>query len=89
MSYSADATRYDAMNYRRCGASGLDLPAVSLGLWHNVGDDKSFEAQRAILHRAFDLGVTHFDLANNYGPPYGSAERNFGRAMAKDLHPLP
>lgn len=69
MSYSADATRYDAMNYRRCGASGLDLPAVSLGLWHNVGDDKSFEAQRAILHRAFDLGVTHFDLANNYGPP--------------------
>src|SRR5665811_1223428 len=87
MSYSADATRYDAMNYRRCGASGLDLPAVSLGLWHNVGDDKSFEAQRAVLHRAFDLGITHFDLANNYGPPYGSAEENFGRHLAADLRP--
>jgi L-glyceraldehyde 3-phosphate reductase len=75
------------MAYRRCGRSGLRLPAVSLGLWHNFGDDVPLERQRAILRRAFDLGVTHFDLANNYGPAYGSAERNFGRIMAEDLRP--
>ncbi len=77
--------RYDAMEYRRCGRSGLHLPAVSLGLWHNFGDDRPLEAQRAIARRAFDLGITHFDLANNYGPPYGSAERNFGRILREDL----
>ena len=74
MTYLAADTRYDSMPYRRVGRSGLKLPAISLGLWHNFGDDKPFEIQRAILRRAFDLGVTHFDLANNYGPPYGSAE---------------
>jgi L-glyceraldehyde 3-phosphate reductase len=79
--------RYDAMTYRRCGRSGLDLPAISLGLWHNFGDDMPFERQRAILRRAFDLGITHFDLANNYGPPYGSAEINFGRIFEEDLKP--
>jgi len=83
--YQADRSRYDAMTYRRCGASGLDLPAVSLGLWHNFGDDVPLERQRAILRRAFDLGVNHFDLANNYGPPYGSAERNFGTLFAQDF----
>ncbi len=83
--YQAEATRYDSAPYRRCGASGLDLPAVSLGLWHNFGDDVALESQRAILRRAFDLGVTHFDLANNYGPPYGSAERNFGTIYAQDF----
>jgi L-glyceraldehyde 3-phosphate reductase len=87
MSYSADSTRYDAMPYRRTGRSGLDLPAVSLGLWHNFGDDVPFDRQRDILRRAFDLGVTHFDLANNYGPPYGSAETNFGRHLADDFRP--
>src|SRR3954454_1418906 len=87
MAYSADSTRYDSMTYRRTGASGLDLPAVSLGLWHNFGDDVPFDRQREILRRAFDLGVTHFDLANNYGPPYGSAETNFGRHLADDLRP--
>jgi L-glyceraldehyde 3-phosphate reductase len=75
------------MTYRRCGASGLLLPAVSLGLWHNFGDDRPLQTQREILRRAFDLGITHFDLANNYGPPYGSAERNFGRHMATDFRP--
>src|SRR4051794_21775344 len=75
------------MIYRRTGRSGLMLPAVSLGLWHNFGDDKPFETQRAILRRAFDLGITHFDLANNYGPPYGSAETNFGRHLREDLRP--
>ncbi|WP_436537184.1 L-glyceraldehyde 3-phosphate reductase [Actinoplanes sp. HUAS TT8] len=75
------------MEYRRCGRSGLKLPAVSLGLWHNFGDDKPIETQRAVLRRAFDLGVTHFDLANNYGPPYGSAEINFGRLLAEDFLP--
>ena len=75
------------MQYRRCGRSGLKLPAVSLGLWHNFGGDRSLEASRAILLRAFDLGVTHFDLANNYGPPYGSAEETFGRVLASDLRP--
>jgi L-glyceraldehyde 3-phosphate reductase len=73
------------MTYRRCGRSGLDLPAVSLGLWHNFGDDVPLDRQRAIIRRAFDRGVTHFDLANNYGPPYGSAERNFGTIFAQDL----
>jgi L-glyceraldehyde 3-phosphate reductase len=75
------------MQYRRCGRSGLKLPALSLGLWQNFGGDRPIEEQRAILRRAFDLGVTHFDLANNYGPPYGSAEENFGRIMASDLAP--
>src|SRR5450432_1615806 len=75
------------MTYRRCGRSGIDLPAVSLGLWHNFGDDKPIETQRAILRRAFDLGITHFDLANNYGPPYGGAETNFGRLFAEDFKP--
>jgi L-glyceraldehyde 3-phosphate reductase len=85
VTYSADQTRYDTMTYRRAGRSGLQLPAISLGLWHNFGDNKPFETQRAIVRRAFDLGVTHFDLANNYGPPYGSAETNFGRLLRTDL----
>jgi L-glyceraldehyde 3-phosphate reductase len=76
------------MTYRRCGTSGLRLPAISLGLWHNFGDDRPFDTQRAIVRRAFDLGVTHFDLANNYGPPYGSAEINFGRLLREDLSSL-
>ncbi|NNC12150.1 L-glyceraldehyde 3-phosphate reductase [Planctomonas sp. JC2975] len=79
--------RYDRMLYRRTGHSGLDLPALSLGLWHNFGDDRPLETQRAIVRRAFDLGITHFDLANNYGPPYGSAETNFGRIFREDLLP--
>jgi L-glyceraldehyde 3-phosphate reductase len=87
MPYLAADDRYDRMTYRRCGRSGLKLPAISLGLWHNFGEDRPYELGRSILRRAFDLGVTHFDLANNYGPPYGSAERNFGRAMADDLRP--
>ncbi|GIU54849.1 hypothetical protein NicSoilC12_05980 [Arthrobacter sp. NicSoilC12] len=87
MTYLAADTRYDSMPYRRVGRSGLKLPAISLGLWHNFGDDKPFEIQRAILRRAFDLGVTHFDLANNYGPPYGSAETNFGRHFKDDFKP--
>ena len=86
--FRADPERYDGrMPYRRCGRSGLDLPAVSLGLWHNFGGIDVFETGRAVLRRAFDLGVTHFDLANNYGPPYGSAEENFGRVMASDFRP--
>ncbi|BDZ41347.1 glyceraldehyde 3-phosphate reductase [Paraoerskovia sediminicola] len=85
--YLADDTRYDSMTYRRCGRSGLDLPALSLGLWHNFGHLNPLETQRATLRRAFDLGVTHFDLANNYGPPAGSAEENFGRVLAEDLAP--
>lgn len=86
--YRAASDRYDAgMVYRRCGRSGLDLPAISLGLWHNFGDDVPLERQQAILRRAFDRGVTHLDLANNYGPPYGSAERNFGTLFARDLRP--
>jgi L-glyceraldehyde 3-phosphate reductase len=84
-SYLAGDDRYDTMTYRRTGRSGLDLPALSLGLWHNFGDTSPFDTQRAILRRALDLGVTHFDLANNYGPPYGSAEENFGRHFAADL----
>jgi L-glyceraldehyde 3-phosphate reductase len=79
--------RYESHAYRRCGRSGLKLPAVSLGLWHNFGDDKPIETQRAILRRAFDRGVTHFDLANNYGPPYGAAETNFGAIFAQDFRP--
>ncbi|MDO8210522.1 L-glyceraldehyde 3-phosphate reductase [Conexibacter sp. CPCC 206217] len=83
--YIAAADRYDTMQYRRCGRSGLLLPAISLGLWHNFGDDRPVDTQRAILRRAFDRGITHFDLANNYGPPYGSAETNFGRIFAEDF----
>jgi len=79
--------RYDAMTYRRTGRSGLDLPALSLGFWHNFGGTTPLETQRAVVRRAFDLGITHFDLANNYGPPYGSAEENFGRLFAQDLRP--
>ncbi|MET7618324.1 L-glyceraldehyde 3-phosphate reductase [Streptomyces sp. NPDC005408] len=84
-SYRAYADRYESMEYRRSGRSGLKLPAISLGLWHNFGDDRSLDSQRAILRRAFDLGVTHFDLANNYGPPPGSAELNFGKIFAQDF----
>jgi len=85
MTYVAADDRYDSMVYRRTGRSGLDLPAISLGLWHNFGDGRPWETQREICHRAFDLGITHFDLANNYGPPYGSAEVNFGRILRADL----
>ncbi|MFF4649174.1 aldo/keto reductase [Streptomyces sp. NPDC001380] len=85
--YRAADDRYDSMRYRRSGRSGVLLPAVSLGLWHNFGDTAPLETQRAVLRRAFDLGVTHFDLANNYGPPYGSAEENFGRHFAADFRP--
>jgi L-glyceraldehyde 3-phosphate reductase len=87
MTYEAAENRYESIPYRRTGRSGLKLPAVSLGLWHNFGDDKPLNTQRAILRRAFDLGVTHFDLANNYGPPYGSAETNFGRIFREDFRP--
>ncbi|MEU0756395.1 L-glyceraldehyde 3-phosphate reductase [Streptomyces albogriseolus] len=88
MNHLAAPARYDGtMRYRRTGRSGLDLPLLSLGYWHNFGDDRSFESQRAIALRAFDLGITHHDLANNYGPPYGSAEINFGRLMRQDLAP--
>jgi L-glyceraldehyde 3-phosphate reductase len=83
--YLPDEQRYDKTTYRRCGASGLRLPAISLGLWHNFGGVDTFENMRAMLRRAFDLGITHFDLANNYGPPPGSAEENFGRALRADL----
>jgi L-glyceraldehyde 3-phosphate reductase len=85
MPYVADPGRYESMVYRRCGRSGVRLPAISLGLWHNFGDDRAWETQREICRRAFDLGVTHFDLANNYGPPYGAAESNFGRILATDF----
>jgi L-glyceraldehyde 3-phosphate reductase len=87
MTYLAAQDRYGQMPYRRCGRSGLDLPEVSLGLWQNFGDSRPLDTQRAILRRAFDLGVTHFDLANNYGPPYGSAEINFGRILREDFRP--
>src|SRR6476469_8729906 len=85
--YLPHPDRYGPMPYRRVGQSGLQLPAVSLGLWHNFGDDKPLDVQRAVLRRAFDLGVTHFDLANNYGPPPGAAEANFGRHFAADFRP--
>ncbi|HYH38202.1 MAG TPA: L-glyceraldehyde 3-phosphate reductase [Azospirillum sp.] len=85
--YLADASRYERMSYRRCGRSGLDLPAISLGLWQNFGGADVFATGRAVLRRAFDRGVTHFDLANNYGPPPGSAEENFGRVLATDFRP--
>ena len=87
MTHIAAADRYDSMEYRRCGRSGLKLPALSLGLWHNFGNDRSPDLGRDMVLRAFDLGVTHFDLANNYGPPYGSAESNFGRILERDLRP--
>jgi L-glyceraldehyde 3-phosphate reductase len=87
VTYLAAADRYDSMAYRRCGRSGLLLPPLALGLWQNFGDDRPLETQRATIRRAFDLGVTHFDLANNYGPPYGAAEVNFGRVYAEDLKP--
>jgi L-glyceraldehyde 3-phosphate reductase len=86
-SYVPEADRYERMAYRRSGRSGLSLPAVSLGLWQNFGHDRPLEVSRAIVRRAFDLGITHFDLANNYGPPYGSAEETFGRLLEKDLGP--
>ncbi|MDT0347353.1 aldo/keto reductase [Streptomyces litchfieldiae] len=87
MNYAAAADRYDSMQYRRSGRSGVLLPAVSLGLWHNFGDTSPLATQRAVLRRAFDRGVTHFDLANNYGPPYGAAEANFGVLFAQDFRP--
>jgi L-glyceraldehyde 3-phosphate reductase len=86
-SYNPRPERNERMPYRRCGGSGLKLPAISLGLWQNFGDDHPLQNSRAMLRRAFDLGITHFDLANNYGPPYGSAELNFGRIFAEDLRP--
>jgi L-glyceraldehyde 3-phosphate reductase len=85
VTYVAAADRYDRMQYRRCGRSGVDLPAISLGLWQNFGGERPYEIGRAIARRAFDAGITHFDLANNYGPPYGSAEENFGRMLRDDL----
>ncbi|MBN2980021.1 MULTISPECIES: L-glyceraldehyde 3-phosphate reductase [Cohnella] len=87
MVYVASEERYQGMKYNRCGRTGLKLPAISLGLWHNFGGNDKFENGRAIVRRAFDLGITHFDLANNYGPPPGSAEENFGRLLATDLKP--
>jgi L-glyceraldehyde 3-phosphate reductase len=87
MTYLAGADRYDSIPYRRCGRRGLLLPELSLGLWQNFGDDRPLETSRSIIRRAFDLGITHFDLANNYGPPYGTAELNFGRVYAEDLAP--
>ena len=87
MTYVAADDRYESMPYRRLGASGLKLPAISLGLWHNFGDDFTIQNQRDVLRHAFDKGVTHFDLANNYGPPYGTAETNFGRIFAEDFKP--
>src|SRR6266705_6308422 len=85
MTYVAAANRYEQIPYRRCGRSGLKLPEISLGLWQNFGDDRPVDVQRAIIRRAFDRGVTHFDLANNYGPPYGSAEANFGVILRTDM----
>ena len=85
--YLAAPDSYEKMAYRRCGRSGIQLPAISLGLWQNFGDDRPLATSRAIIRRAFDLGITHFDLANNYGPPYGSDETNFGRILAEDLRP--
>ncbi|MFV8904043.1 L-glyceraldehyde 3-phosphate reductase [Serratia fonticola] len=87
MVYQAEPARYQDMAYRRCGRSGLQLPAVSLGMWHNFGDSTLYDNARSLVHRAFDLGITHFDLANNYGPPPGSAEENFGRILHQELQP--
>ena len=87
MEYMPSGSRYEQMHYNRCGRSGLKLPAISLGLWHNWGGVDPLENGRAMIHRAFDLGITHFDLANNYGPPYGSAEESFGRLLQRDLSP--
>jgi L-glyceraldehyde 3-phosphate reductase len=87
VTYLASPARYTGMRYNRCGESGLRLPAVSLGLWQNFGDERPLDSSRAIVRRAFDLGITHFDLANNYGPPFGSAEENFGRLLSRDLAP--
>jgi L-glyceraldehyde 3-phosphate reductase len=87
MTYQANSTRYETLPYRRCGQSGLKLPAITLGLWHNFGDTTPFQTQRDMLRTAFDLGITHFDLANNYGPPYGSAETNFGEHLRRDFKP--
>jgi L-glyceraldehyde 3-phosphate reductase len=88
MDYNATENRYDTMPYNQCGVSGLKLPAVSFGLWHNFGETTSFENSRAMLRKAFDLGITHFDLANNYGPPIGAAEETFGRLLKEDFHAL-
>ncbi len=85
MSYIPNVNRYEQMDYRRCGISGLKLPAISLGLWHNFGQLDDFENARQLIHRAFDLGITHFDLANNYGPPPGSAEENYGKILKQDF----
>ncbi|MEY4908111.1 MAG: hypothetical protein RL260_1829, partial [Pseudomonadota bacterium] len=87
MPWTPAPTRYDAMPYRFCGRSGLKLPALSMGLWHNFGDTTPLSLQREMVTTAFDLGITHFDLANNYGPPYGSAEANFGRLLREELKP--
>src|SRR6266508_5037424 len=87
MTYEAAPGRYEDMQYRRCRRSGLRLPMLSLGLWHNFGHDRPYDTQLAICRRAFDLGITHFDLANNYGPPYGAAEESFGRMLATDFRP--
>ena len=87
MAYQADSNRYQQMTYRRCGRSGLKLPAITLGLWHNFGELTPLEVQRNIVRQAFDLGITHFDLANNYGPPYGAAEETFGRILQLDMKP--
>ena len=84
MTYIANDSRYKSMTYNKCGKWGLKLPAISLGLWHNFGDIDTIENARAMLRRAFDLGITHFDLANNYGPPPGSAEENFGKILKKN-----
>src|SRR6201993_4408697 len=88
MTYVAEPERYETMTYRACGKGGLKLPLVSLGLWHNFGDTTLLDLQRQLLHTAFDLGITHFDLANNYGPPYGSAEVNLGRLLRSDFSGL-
>src|SRR5512141_2872437 len=87
MTYIPEETRYDSMRYNRCGRSGIKLPAISIGMWHNFGGVDSLENSQAMLRRAFDLGITHFDLANNYGPPYGSAEETFGQIYKQDFVP--
>ena len=87
--YQASSNRYQTMLYRRTGKSGLKLPAISFGLWHNFGGTRSYETSKEIVLKAFDLGITHFDLANNYGPPAGSAEENFGRMLKQRLNALP